>query len=46
MLYYTQTTYKAMVKPILDYAAMVWSPHIQKNINDIERNQNKLQELH
>ena len=31
--------YKAMVKPILDYAAMVWSPHTQKDINTTERSQ-------
>jgi len=28
-----------MVKPILDYAATVWSPHTQKDINTIERSQ-------
>ena len=31
--------YKAMVKTILDYAATVWSPHTQKDINTIERSQ-------
>ena len=28
-----------MIKPILDYAAIVWSPHTQKDINTIERSQ-------
>jgi len=28
-----------MVKPILDYSAMVWSSHTQKEINTIERSQ-------
>ena len=31
--------YKAMVKPILEYAAVIWSPHTQKDINMIERSQ-------
>ena len=31
--------YKAMIKPILDYAAAIWSPHTQKDINTIERSQ-------
>jgi len=29
--------YKAMVKPILEYASVIWSPHTQKDINMIER---------
>ena len=28
-----------MIKPILDYAATVWSPHTQKDISTIERSQ-------
>ena len=28
-----------MVKPILEYAAVIWSPHIQRDINMIERSQ-------
>ena len=28
--------YKAMVKPILEYAAIIWSPHTQRDINMIE----------
>ena len=31
--------YKAMVKPILEYAAVIWSPHTQNDINMIERSQ-------
>ena len=31
--------YKAMVKPILEYAAVIWSPHTQRDINMIERSQ-------
>jgi len=30
---------KAMIKPILDYTATVWSPHTQKDINAIEKRQ-------
>ena len=28
-----------MVKPILEYAAVIWSPHAQRDINTIERSQ-------
>ena len=31
--------YKAMVKPILKYTAVIWSPHTQRDINMIERSQ-------
>ena len=30
---------KAMVKPLSEYAAVIWSPHTQSNINMIERSQ-------
>ena len=29
--------YKALVKPVLDYAATVWSPYTQKNIDMVEQ---------
>ena len=29
--------YKALVKPILEYAAIVWSPYIQKDIDKVEQ---------
>ena len=29
--------YKALVKPVLDYAATVWSPYIQKDIDMVEQ---------
>ena len=28
-----------MVKPILEYAAVIWSPHTQRDINMIKRSQ-------
>jgi len=28
--------YKALVKPILEYASIVWSPYTQRDINAIE----------
>ena len=28
-----------MVKPVLEYAAVIWSPHTQRDINMIERSQ-------
>ena len=30
---------KAMVKPILEYAAVIWSPYTQRDVNMIERSQ-------
>ena len=29
--------FKALVKPILDYAAIVWSPYIQKDVDKVEQ---------
>ena len=31
--------YKAMVKPIIEYAAVVWAPHTKRDIDMIERTQ-------
>ena len=31
-----QTAYKSIIRPILDYASMVWDPHTQCTINKIE----------
>ena len=33
--------YKALVKPILEYAAIVWSPYIQKDIDKVEQVQRR-----
>ena len=33
--------YKALVKPVLDYAATVWSPYTQKDINMVEQVQRR-----
>ena len=33
--------YKALVKPVLDYAATVWSPYTQKDIDMVEQVQRR-----
>ena len=33
--------YKSLIKPILDYAAVIWAPHTQRDINVIENVQRR-----
>ena len=38
---YRINCYKALVKPVLDYAATVWSPYTQKDIDMVEQVQRR-----
>ena len=33
--------YKSLVRPILEYACVVWSPHFKNNINKLEMTQRR-----
>ena len=35
------TCYKTMIRPIVEYAAIIWSPHMQSQINNLETVQRK-----
>ena len=36
--------YKTLVRPLLEYACPVWSPHVAKDIHEIEKYKEELRE--